>query len=427
MKRSAFAIALLLLAALQLNAFADPIPDGGVAQNVTVVGYSNLDDRPGFKMSIVETNGRWYLYLGHLWHFGWTIVDVTEPSDPKVLKFIPGPTNTWTIQMEISGNTMITALEQIAEGWGGDPSKPYDEGVLIWDIGDRLNPKQLGQFKTGSTGTHRNWYSGGKYMHLAAEMPGFKNHIYVIVDISDPAHPAEVGRWWVKGQRDGETPPAPPGTILHGPPFVVGDKVFLSYGGAGMYILDISDVAHPKEVGHLSYSPPFIPFIGVHTVVPVPERNIAIVNSEAIRENCQEPLNQASIVDIADLSKPRLIAMLPLPLPPPGAPYKSFCEKGGRFGPHNQNNLLHNPYVQKQGDLVYLTYFNAGLRIYNIASPTAPREVGYFVPPDPKRRFGTFPQNKLVAQTEDVLVDSRGYIYITDKNQGLFILKYTGQ
>ena len=310
MTKTVFGLTLLLLTALPRAVFADPIPSGGVGQNVSVVGYSNLDDRPGFKMSIVESNGRWYLYMGHLWHFGWSIVDVTDPSSPKVVKFIPGPSNTWTIQMEISGNTMITALEQIAEGWGGDPAKPYDEGVLIWDISDRLNPKQVGQFKTGSTGTHRNWYSGGKYMHLAAEMPGFKNHIYLIVDISDPARPMEVGRWWVKGQAEGETPPAPPGTILHGPPFVVGDKVFLSYGGAGMYILDISDVAHPKEVGHLSYSPPFIPFIGVHTVVPVPERKIAIVNSEAIREDCQEPLNQASIVDITDMTKPRLIALL---------------------------------------------------------------------------------------------------------------------
>ncbi|MFZ0841346.1 MAG: hypothetical protein WAM77_28120 [Xanthobacteraceae bacterium] len=60
MKRSTLAVALFLLAALKLHAFADPIPDGGVGQNVTVVGYSNLDDRPGFKMSIVETNGRWY-------------------------------------------------------------------------------------------------------------------------------------------------------------------------------------------------------------------------------------------------------------------------------------------------------------------------------------------------------------------------------
>jgi hypothetical protein len=60
-------------------------------------------------------------------------------------------------------------------------------------------------------------------MHLAAEMP-FKI-TSTSSDISDPARPMEVGRWWVKGQA-GETPPAPPGTILHGPPFVVGDKVF---------------------------------------------------------------------------------------------------------------------------------------------------------------------------------------------------------
>jgi hypothetical protein len=44
----------------------------------------------------------------------------------------------------------------------------------------------------------------------------------------------------------------------------------------------------------------------------------------------------------------------------------------------------------------------------------APREAGYFLPPDPTRRHGFFPKEKLVAQTEDVLVDTRGYIYITD-------------
>ena len=30
-------------------------------------------------------------------------------------------------------------------------------------------------------------------------------------------------------------------------------------------------------------------------------------------------------------------------------------------------------------------------------------------------------------QTEDVLVDTRGNIYITDKQWGLWILRYTGQ
>ena len=51
--------------------------------------------------------------------------------------------------------------------------------------------------------------------------------------------------------------------------------------------------------------------------VPVPERKLAYVNSEAIQENCQEPLNYASIVDIADPARPRLEAMLPLPQPRP--------------------------------------------------------------------------------------------------------------
>jgi hypothetical protein len=83
--------------------------------------------------------------------------------------------------------------------------------------------------------------------------------------------------------------------------------------------------------------------------------------------------------------------------------------------------------VQPQGNLVYLTYFNAGLRIYDTSAPTAPREVGYFLPRDPRRRYGVFPKGKLVAQSEDVLVDTRGFIYVTHKNQGLWILKYTGK
>jgi len=36
------------------------------------------------------------------------------------------------------------------------------------------------------------------------------------------------------------------------------------------------------------------------------------------------------------------------------------------------------------------------------------------------------PIGKLVTQTEDVLVDTRGNIYITDKQWGLYILRYTG-
>src|SRR3990172_3889484 len=166
------AVVLMALAAFSAPAAAQ-IPAGWEASNMRPIGYSDLDGRGGaFKMAIKQVGGRWYMYMAHLWHRGWTIVDVTDPANPKVAKFIPGPDNTWTIQMDLHDNLMLTALEHGSTRWGLDPSKPMEEGVLFWDISDPLNPKQLSHWKTGDNGTHRNGYPGGRYANLAARQPG---------------------------------------------------------------------------------------------------------------------------------------------------------------------------------------------------------------------------------------------------------------
>lgn len=72
-----------------------------------------------------------------------------------------------------------------------------------------------------------------------------------------------------------------------------------------------------------------------------------------------------------------------------------------------------------------MTYFNAGLRVYDTSDPHQPREIAYFIPPPPTRRYGPLPAGALVNQTEDVLVDLRGFIYVNDKNEGLWILRMT--
>ena len=76
------------------------------------IGYSDLAGHGGaFKMAIKHVNDHWYLYMGHLWNSGWSIVDVTDPTNPKVVKFIPwSNSNTMTGQMEIHGNIMLTSL-----------------------------------------------------------------------------------------------------------------------------------------------------------------------------------------------------------------------------------------------------------------------------------------------------------------------------
>jgi hypothetical protein len=414
------------------GAYADQIPAGWAGSNTKPIGYSDLDGRGGaFKMAIRHIGDHWYLYMGHLWNRGWSIVDVTDPTNPKVAKFIPGPPNTWTIQMELHDNTMITALQNFTPSWGGDPEKPFEEGFFIWDISDPVNPKQLGHWKTGSTGTHRDGYPGGKYVNAAANMPGYKGQILVFIDISDPTHPKEAGRWWETGQKEGE--PAPPAPIsFHGPAIIDGNRAYVGYSNE-VVILDISDIAKPKAIGQLNMYPPFRGGIPVHDVLWIPDKKVLYAHSEAIAGDnpksatCDEPMNLSGLIDVKDPSKPRLMSLMPTPVPPKDAPYTDFCDKGGRFGPHNTNLEYHLPDVEKPENLVYATYFNAGLRIFDIEDPRLPTEAGYFIPPTPTKRIGPLPIGKLVNQTEDVLVDTRGNIYITDKQWGLFILRYTGK
>src|SRR3974390_2975664 len=83
-------VAVIVMGAFPRAAPADPIPKGWQARNMKAVGYSALDGRGGaFKLAIRRVGEHWYLYMGHLWNAGWTVLDVTNPSNPKVAKFVP--------------------------------------------------------------------------------------------------------------------------------------------------------------------------------------------------------------------------------------------------------------------------------------------------------------------------------------------------
>jgi hypothetical protein len=66
------------------------------------------------------------------------------------------------------------------------------------------------------------------------------------------------------------------------------------------------------------------------------------------------------------------------------------------------------------------------LRVSNIKDPVQPAESGWLVPPDPdKKNAGPLPKD-LVTHTEDVLGDTRGYVYVTDRTWGVWILRQRG-
>jgi hypothetical protein len=422
--------AVIAAAAAISLAHADTPPPGFSASNVELVGYTLMNEHPAFKITMTRARDRWYIIGGHYTVPGWSVVDVTDPKNPTVAKFIPGPANTSTNQVDLADNILVAALSRptAREDAGMDAKKPYQAGVALIDVKDPLNPKELGRWLTDKPegrGTHRNMYQGGRYVHLAADMKGYSGDIYVILDISNPAKPVEAGRWWFPGQHvaGGETPQKDPDINLHNPNFVDGNLVYLSYGDAGMVVLDISDVSKPKLVSKLKFQPQHR--FDVHTVSPDFKRKLVYVNSEAVISECKGPLDHATVVDVSNPAKPFAVSRFPVPVPPPGLPYTSFCDKGGRFGPHNMNQLQYNPNVEKQGNLAYLTWFNAGLRIYDVSDKRQPLEVGHFMAGPPQKQFlkayGPY------VRMEDVFVDTRGYIYVTGgAQQGLYILRYTG-
>lgn len=402
---------------------------GHRAENVDLVAYHDLDASPGFKLGLQVVDGRWYLHVSRFWQPGSWVLDVTDPASPAIVGEIEGPPdpNVATWQLQVADGLLIQGLEHRPAPWGGDPDAATAEGIRIWEVTDPLRPSLLGAYEFGHHGTHRNHYTGGQYVHATASVRGFDGNIYSILDIGDPRDPVEVGRWFLPEQfvAGGARPSRR--LSLHGPAWPVGDLAYLPYGGAGLIVLDISDPGCPTLVGRLDLGAAFSNHIAMHTVVPLPGRQLAVINTEAIAERVEEPYNLAGIVDIADPSAPRLLSLLPPPTAPADAPYERFHTRGGRFGPHNQHHHQESPHLFRSEHLLYLTWFNAGLRVYDITDAYVPREVGWFLPDDPTERRGLLPRTALVTQSEDVLVDARGYAYVTDKNHGLHVVRFTGE
>jgi len=89
---------------------------------------------------------------------------------------------------------------------------------------------------------------------------------------------------------------------------------------------------------------------------------------------------------------------------------EAFCKRG-RFGAHASNESFAEIYYRK---LVFVSWFNAGVRVLDIRDPARPVEVAYFVP------AGS-------PLTNNVEVDERGYAYIVDRGSlGLHILELSG-
>jgi hypothetical protein len=291
-----------------------------------------------------------------------------------------------------------------------------------------------------------------------------------IYDLSDPLNPVFVRDFGLPGQQPGATGAVP--TELHGP-ISLGPKanrVYFGYGTSRAGVVQIVDreklLRGPKEPTDANLLYPQIARVdlprdaGAHTVFPLlgmelPEfakqklsanapsaaghdhgssvtiatpqahRDFIAVVSEALENECQEPRQLVRMIDITFEDAPLGAATWTVP-----EASGNFCGRGGRFGSHSSNENFTPIYY---GRLLFVAFFNAGLRALDVRDPFNPKEVGYFIPATTdktdKRCVGQEPDArcKVAIQTNNVDVDDRGYIYIVDRaNTGMHILEPTG-
>jgi hypothetical protein len=194
-----------------------------------------------------------------------------------------------------------------------------------------------------------------------------------------------------------------------------GNRGYAAWRDGGLTIHDITDPAKPRLLSHINWSPPFPG--GTHTALPLPGRNLVVVADEANAEKCAKGTFYTFVVDVRSPENPVPISTLPTPRD------RNFCALG-TFGPHNLHE--NRPGSLQSEDVIFATYNNAGVRVFDIRDAFAPKEVAYWVPPTPKKLIDPRPNVALAAKSADVYVTTDGLMYVSDWNAGLNVLQYEG-
>lgn len=407
-----------------------PAPD--YAHAMRLVGYCDQGGRPDAMQMMVYAG---HAYIGHLFSGGFSVLDVADPYNVRPVHFEPAPPNTWNIHLQTADDLLLVvhAKDLWAEFrdesayYGGSVGtklagneRNWSAGMAIYDIAQPDQPRPVGFLPIDGIGVHRIWYPGGRWAYISALPAGFSDYILITVDLANPTHPVEPGRFWLPGMHTaaGEEPSWDAQRwryALHHA-IVSGDTAYASWRDGGLTLIDVTDRAQPGLIVHRNWSPPFGG--GTHTSLPLPERELLLVADEATGDELSDGLKHTWIFDVREPTNPISIATLPTP------DDADYAAKGAHFGPHNLHENRPGSFISES--LIFATYQNAGLRVFDITDPYRPRQVGALVPPAPARMVDTRPRRPWVIQTADVFATNEGLVYLTDYNAGLYIAEYTG-
>ncbi len=461
-------VTLTLAQQLQQSPYAPKVGDPPEISNMRLVGYSDLQARSSYQPTIHKQGNRYIAYVGH--HGGGadapkpfnpltraeefngtSIIDVTDPANPKYLKHLPGAAGGAE-----GGGAQMTRVCDGTNLAAHDPNKFYllrtlgGKGHEVWEVTDPANPVKLSSIGGNYQDTHKNWWeceTGIAY--LVSAVPGWRaKRMTEIYDLKDPSKPVKIRDFGLPSQEPGSTGTVP--TDLHGAISMVDkNRIYFGYGSSAGGMLQIIDreklLNGPKEPTPANLTYPQIsrldiyPLVGAHTTFPMlgmpidefasngfATRDIVMIVNEATRNECKPQAREmVFFADITVETHPMVVSNYTVK-----EKTGHFCDRGGRFGAHSSQESMAPVFYKK---LAMIAFFNAGLRVLDVRDPYEPKEIAHFIPSiteaTDKRciRVGDEQKCKVAIQTNNVETDDRGYIYIVDRaNTGMHVLELTG-
>ena len=337
-------------------------------------------------------SGREYALLGRT--NGVSVVDVTEPTNPRLVADLPAPAGTrhtsWRDIKVYKDHAFVVA------------DNSPNHGVQVFDlrkvreVGDAPGTFEMTAHYKNVSSVHNiviNEETGFAYSVGSGgggETCGGGLHM---IDIRDPANPTFAGCF-----ADAETGRAKTGyshdaqcVVYRGPDErYQGRELCLGSNETHLSIADVTDKKAPKAVSRVSYPD----FAYTHQGWLSEDHRYFLMNDELDELRNMVDSTRTLIWDLADLENPFLV--------------KQF------MGPTEATD--HNTYIV--GNLAFQSHYMAGLRILDVSDPTSPAEVAYFdtapYSPDTKGFAGSWSNYPFFKS---------GTIIVSGIGEGLFILK----
>jgi hypothetical protein len=386
------------------NRAMSQLPRALEARGLELVGHTDLGGK-GDGMQIMRAGD--VLYVGHMGDFGvgTSVVEIADPGRPRLLRQIGVPGGTHSHKIQLANGLLLANHEQYPYRVG----VPESSGLVVYDVSrDATDPRRIGFLPIDGLGVHRIWWDGGRYAYASARENGIAGRFLIAVDLADPSRPRLASRWWWPGQRDGDAQRLPDGNDVGAHHVLTrGDRAYGGYFDAGVVVYAVRADGSLELISSLAWPEGGHPH--THTALPLGDRGLLVVTDEAIEPNCEGAPKNVHLVDVSDERHPREVSRFPVP-------EGDYCRRGLRFGPHNVHENRSGTFQSDR--IVFVTYFNAGLRVYDTADAAHPVEIASYVP--------EAPEGQPAIQFNDVLVSADGLIFVSDRVRGgLYILRGT--